>query len=301
MTTSIYILRLEGGHYYVGKSDNVMTRYEEHLAGSGAAWTRHYPPIALVRAIENASPFDEDKTVKEYMATYGIDKVRGGSYVTEVLTEAQTRHLQQELWAATNRCTRCGSTRHFIKDCNMIRRSGILYDAIPRPTVTTTATCYRCGRTGHYMASCYARTDLECYEIDDIKNDEDDEESNAEESEDDAPASRTLSISLLLSKNPTALSKRNKNGWSWLHIASFAGELECVEMLLKAGCNPNITCNDGCTALHYASSQGHINVCRCLVAAGAVVTTVDNDGDSPLDVAYDKKTKKVIKELLQRV
>ena len=28
---SVYVLKLEGGRYYVGKSDNVMKRYEEHL------------------------------------------------------------------------------------------------------------------------------------------------------------------------------------------------------------------------------------------------------------------------------
>ena len=85
---SIYILRLEGGHYYVGKTNNVMQRYQEHLNGSGSAWTTRYPPVSLVKTIENAGPFDEDKTVKEFMSAYGIDKVRGGSYVMETLTEA---------------------------------------------------------------------------------------------------------------------------------------------------------------------------------------------------------------------
>jgi len=63
--TSIYILRLEGGHYYIGKSDNVMQRYQEHLNGQGSAWTTRYPPVSLVKTIEGASPFDEDKTLKE--------------------------------------------------------------------------------------------------------------------------------------------------------------------------------------------------------------------------------------------
>jgi hypothetical protein len=35
------------------------------------------------------------------MAAYGIDKVRGGSYVTETLTDAQRSVLQQEISAAT--------------------------------------------------------------------------------------------------------------------------------------------------------------------------------------------------------
>jgi hypothetical protein len=38
------------------------------------------------KIIKNCSSFDEDKYVKEYIAKYGIDKVRGGSYVTNDLT-----------------------------------------------------------------------------------------------------------------------------------------------------------------------------------------------------------------------
>jgi predicted GIY-YIG superfamily endonuclease len=33
MTVSIYILRLESGKYYVGKTDDVPKRYQEHLNG----------------------------------------------------------------------------------------------------------------------------------------------------------------------------------------------------------------------------------------------------------------------------
>ena len=43
--TNVYVLRLEGGRYYIGKSDNVMNRYQQHLGGSGSAWTRKYRPV----------------------------------------------------------------------------------------------------------------------------------------------------------------------------------------------------------------------------------------------------------------
>ena len=79
--TNIYVLRLEGGRYYIGKSDNMMNRYQQHINGSGSAWTRQYRPVSLEKIIENVSPFEEDKITKEYMSKYGIDNVRGGSYV----------------------------------------------------------------------------------------------------------------------------------------------------------------------------------------------------------------------------
>jgi len=117
MTTNIYILRLEGGRYYVGKSDNVMNRYQQHLNGGGSAWTRKYKPVSLVKTIENVSPFEEDKQVKEYMAKYGIQNVRGGSYVELNLSEFHMEALKMEIWAAKDKCTQCGRPGHFVKNC----------------------------------------------------------------------------------------------------------------------------------------------------------------------------------------
>lgn len=116
--TNIYVLRLEGGRYYVGKSDNVMNRYEQHLKGSGSAWTRKYKPVSLEKTIENVSSFEEDKVTKEYMSKYGIDKVRGGSYVEVELSDFHTDALKMEIWAAKDLCTQCGRPGHFVKDCH---------------------------------------------------------------------------------------------------------------------------------------------------------------------------------------
>ena len=107
--TNIYILKLLGGRYYVGKSENVMKRYGEHLTGSGSAYTRKYTPIALHKTIENASPFDEDRYVKEYMDRYGIDKVRGGSYSTIDLDELQMAALNMEMRGTKDLCSGCGN------------------------------------------------------------------------------------------------------------------------------------------------------------------------------------------------
>jgi hypothetical protein len=116
--TNIYVLLLEGGRYYVGKSDNVANRYKQHLGGSGSAWTRKYKPISLVKTIANVSSFEEDKVTKEYMSKYGIDKVRGGSYVEIQLSEFHMDALKMEIWAAKDLCTQCGRQGHFVRDCH---------------------------------------------------------------------------------------------------------------------------------------------------------------------------------------
>ena len=115
--TNIYILRLESGKYYVGKSEDVKNRYQQHMNGSGSSWTRKYKPISLEKTIENASPFEEDKITKEYMSKYGIDNVRGGSYVEIELSEFHKEALKMEIWAAKDLCTQCGRAGHFVKDC----------------------------------------------------------------------------------------------------------------------------------------------------------------------------------------
>jgi predicted GIY-YIG superfamily endonuclease len=115
--TNIYILRLEGGRYYVGKSDDVVRRYQQHVKGKGSSWTKIYRPISIEKVIENTSIFDEDKITKEYMSKHGVDKVRGGSYVEVELSEFQKDALNMEIWAANDCCTQCGRKGHFVKDC----------------------------------------------------------------------------------------------------------------------------------------------------------------------------------------
>lgn len=117
MTTNIYILKLAEGRFYVGKTDNPTKRYQEHLNGSGSAWTKKYKMIGLEKVIENQTDFDEDKYVKIYMAKYGIDKVRGGAYTSIELSEEQENMLRKELRATLNKCLKCGKEGHFANEC----------------------------------------------------------------------------------------------------------------------------------------------------------------------------------------
>ena len=180
MSTNIYILKLEGGNYYVGKSDNPAQRLDQHLKGKGASWTKIHRPVKLVKIIENASHFDEDKHVKELMAKFGIDKVRGGTYVQETLSEAQEESLKKEIRSATDCCTRCGQAGHFVANCWAKKEADS-----PSPAKKSGGACYRCGRTSHWSPDCYATTHVDGYELsEDEEDDEDDEDEDDEDDED---------------------------------------------------------------------------------------------------------------------
>jgi len=113
----IYILKLREGKYYIGKTNNVEKRFNEHIAGNGSGWTKKYKPISLIKSVISTSYFDEDKYVKEYMAKYGIENVRGGTYSNINLDANCISLLEKEIWHSKNLCTRCGRDTHFIKDC----------------------------------------------------------------------------------------------------------------------------------------------------------------------------------------
>ncbi len=113
----IYALQLEKGKYYIGKTNNPQFRLESHFNSNGSEWTKIYKPIMVLEIKPNCDDYDEDKITRQYMDKYGINNVRGGSFVSVNLDPSVINVLSQMSNGTNDKCFKCGEKGHFAKKC----------------------------------------------------------------------------------------------------------------------------------------------------------------------------------------
>ena len=153
----IYVLRLCDGKYYVGRTNNISRRLEEHKNGKGSEWTKFYPPsgpnpMELHPCLSSA---DEDYRVKMMIMKYGIENVRGGSYCNVVLTQQQIASLNLEMNTSKDLCFNCKKPGHYANKCPLKINSNVVVKSEVIPT-----TCAKCGKLGHREFECKSRRDI---------------------------------------------------------------------------------------------------------------------------------------------
>lgn len=96
----IYVLELEDGFWYVGKTHYPDSRYWQHTHGKGAEWTKLHKVVRCVarQVFYVETEYDEDKyenlVTIEWMEREGWRQVRGGSWC-EVSEEKTLKKLHR--------------------------------------------------------------------------------------------------------------------------------------------------------------------------------------------------------------
>lgn len=114
----VYILSLDAGKYYVGTSDNLENRLDYHFNNIGSEWTKLYSPKEIITIYETDNRLDEDKYTLMYMAQYGIDNVRGGSFSNIILPAEEIKVITKMISHYNNKCFKCQKEGHYAKDCH---------------------------------------------------------------------------------------------------------------------------------------------------------------------------------------
>ena len=77
-------------------------------------------------------------------------------------------------------------------------------------------------------------------------------------------------------------------------MAAQEGNLETVEVLLKAGANMEAKDNEGRTPLHLAVAAGKLETIDALITAGADTTIKNNKGETPFQLTNNDAIKALL-------
>lgn len=113
----VYILRLVSNKYYVGRSDSIVKRILTHFKTRGSYWTKKYNPVSVVSIMENCNKYDEDKYTIHMMDKYGINNVRGGTFVQVNLPIEQIQIIAKMISNANDWCFICFNPSHYTYRC----------------------------------------------------------------------------------------------------------------------------------------------------------------------------------------
>jgi ankyrin repeat protein len=115
----------------------------------------------------------------------------------------------------------------------------------------------------------------------------------------DAAMGRLKQIKYVVQRNRNIVSAIDADGWTPLHHAAAAGQLEVATFLIEKGADLNASSNKGDTPLHLAVSRREKKVVKLFIMNRANVNSRNKYGSTPLSIAKSNGYEKII-SLLQK-
>ena len=122
----IYVLKFNDAgqpSFYVGKSNDIAQRLEQHAKGSGAAcvsgrsFTR--VPVVSKGSVDDLEAWERAE-VLELMFQYGINAVRGWKYTLCTMPLEQKLSAFDDVCERFDLCRKCGRGSHFVNECHTV-------------------------------------------------------------------------------------------------------------------------------------------------------------------------------------
>jgi hypothetical protein len=119
--SEIYVLELQSGYVYVGKTSNVARRLKQHMDGLGARFTKRFKPtgrlLARIGTLHGVGDGPErDETLRQ-MYALGPERVRGWKFCGAKLSIANLREIEENIRELEDLCRKCGRRGHFALRC----------------------------------------------------------------------------------------------------------------------------------------------------------------------------------------
>jgi type I restriction enzyme R subunit len=98
----VYVLECENGSYYIGQTENLEKRWQEHISGRGAKWTKSYKPVRIIHYEEFQTREESVKRESDLKTGFGrkwikreIEAGRNVSYQVEENPKLASRFKPQ--------------------------------------------------------------------------------------------------------------------------------------------------------------------------------------------------------------
>ena len=117
----VYVLKLNNGKYYVGKSEtSVKNRLKHHFSGNGSEWTKLHGIIGKIDTstvpMDDIESWERAETLHVALK-YGIENVRGHQFTRIVLRDSDINDFEKQVCERKDLCRRCGRNGHMISRC----------------------------------------------------------------------------------------------------------------------------------------------------------------------------------------